>query len=228
MMIVGHLIYIYLDWFAFFAFIHVHPRISFNLTPMNFFYCRRNPAPTAPAASTTNGANNETSQNQVDLVKSMTPEERKEYVTNFLKTQVCATLSSRIDLIRYVRDAYWCTKRIFFYFFISFRNLLTTKIIVTSRPLHPTVFEWRNLLHFIWIPNMISNRTCPVQMQALNLIIWHRQRLFQAVLYAWIDLKMAKIYVAHRIKSVHTNFIWNVYSHGYWNHKIAPVVVVII
>ena len=30
-------IYIYLDWFAFFALIHVHPRIAFNLTPMNFF-----------------------------------------------------------------------------------------------------------------------------------------------------------------------------------------------
>ena len=71
---------------------------------MNFFYCRRNPAPTAPAASTTNGANNETSQNQVDLVKRMTPEERKEYVTNFLKTQVCTPLLSRIDLIRYILD----------------------------------------------------------------------------------------------------------------------------
>ena len=38
-------------------------------------------------AAAANGTN--TSQDQVDLVKSMTPDERKEYVTNFLRTQVC-------------------------------------------------------------------------------------------------------------------------------------------
>lgn len=50
---------------------------------------KRNPS-TAAAAGTTNGSAgspNEASQNQVDLVKSMSAEERKEYVTNFLKTQ---------------------------------------------------------------------------------------------------------------------------------------------
>lgn len=40
------------------------------------------------AAAATNDTN--TTQDQLDLVKNMTPEERKEYVTNFLQTQVRA------------------------------------------------------------------------------------------------------------------------------------------
>ena len=104
-MIVGHVMYIP-GLIRLFCVNSRPPTDCFQSHTNEFLYCRRNPAPTAPASSTTNGANTETSQNQVDLVKRMTPEERKEYVTNFLKTQVCATLSSRIDLIRYVRDAY--------------------------------------------------------------------------------------------------------------------------
>ena len=55
---------------------------------------RRNPRTntnnaTGDAAATTTSGDNAAAQNQVDLVKSMTPEERKEYVTNFLRTQVC-------------------------------------------------------------------------------------------------------------------------------------------
>lgn len=69
---------------------------SFQQTPNHFRYCfyRRNPPPTSATTTTAaNTANNDTSQDQVDLVKSMTPQERKEYVTNFLKTQVCKNMS---------------------------------------------------------------------------------------------------------------------------------------
>lgn len=59
------------------------------------YFARRNPRITldAPddAAATSDTT---TAQNQVDLVKSMSPEERKEYVTNFLRTQVFNNMSS--------------------------------------------------------------------------------------------------------------------------------------
>jgi hypothetical protein len=82
----------------------------YNLIPtcISWIY-RRNP-PTAPATSTTTGSPDETSQNQVDLVKSMSAEERKEYVTNFLKTQV-SELHAWYN-IRYINLTYWFTKRI--------------------------------------------------------------------------------------------------------------------
>ena len=61
-----------------------------------FINYRRNP-PATPAPATGNAnATDGSSQNQADLVKSMTPEERKEYVTSFLKTQVCILYAQHV------------------------------------------------------------------------------------------------------------------------------------
>jgi hypothetical protein len=52
--------------------------------------CRKRasaPETRSTAASTNTLSTN--AQQQVDAIKGMTPEERREYVTNFLKTQVC-------------------------------------------------------------------------------------------------------------------------------------------
>ena len=71
------------------TFVALHNSKTFSVAYFLLFDDRRNPPPTPAATTAATGTNNDTTaQNQVDLVKSMTPDERKEYVTNFLKTQV--------------------------------------------------------------------------------------------------------------------------------------------